>query len=417
MTEPGLTPFGPRRLDAAILAANMLASTCPQTTTADKWEVLRHCITAKSALGVSDRALTVLSALLSCHKETELRGDESLVVFPSNRELARRAHGISEPTLRRALAQLVAARLLVRRDSPNGKRYARRGQGGVITRVFGFDLKPLLARAADIALMAEDVEAERREMVDLRERITLLRRDIAKGFILAEEIGQQDVVETLREAYLALKAGNMRQYSADDLGALAFDLEQLLSRLTKALNNKLISNNMNANDHHIERHKQDSNQTLISESESSWKKELEGKSAARRLASASAEAEGADGAKPEPLPENASALPLGNILEACPAIREYGRHGVGNWAELVAAARLARAALGISPSAWDDAAGAMGQGGAAVTVATILERHAEISSPGGYLRALTDKATRGKFTPAPVIQALLRRRLKEMESA
>ncbi|UJQ96123.1 plasmid replication protein RepC [Mariluticola halotolerans] len=417
MTEPGLTPFGSRRLDAAILAGNMLADTCPGTLKADKWEVLRHCITAKSALGVSDRALTVLSALLSCHKETELRGDESLVVFPSNRELARRAHGISEPTLRRALAQLVAARLLVRRDSPNGKRYARRGQGGAITRVFGFDLKPLLARAADIALMAEDVEAERREMVDLRERITLLRRDIAKGFMLAEEIEHQNAIAALREAYLGLKGGNMRQFSADDLGALAFDLEQLLGQLTKILNNKLISSNMNANDRHIERHKQDSNQTLISDSEGSRKTELEGKSSVQPLTPDWAEPEAAEGGKPEPHPENASALPLGNILEACPSIRDYGRHGVGNWSELVAAARLARAALGISPSAWDDAAGAMGQGGAAVTVATILERHAEIASPGGYLRALTDKAAHGKFTPAPVIQALLRRRLKEMEHA
>ena len=50
-------------------------------------------------------------------------------------------------TLRRLLAVLVEAGLIVRRDSPNGKRYARKGRGGEITLAFGFDLAPLVVRA------------------------------------------------------------------------------------------------------------------------------------------------------------------------------------------------------------------------------------------------------------------------------
>ena len=56
-----------------------------------------------------------------------MRARQSDSFFPSNNKLRSRAYGMSEPTLRRHLASLVKAGLLIRRDSPNGKRYARRG--------------------------------------------------------------------------------------------------------------------------------------------------------------------------------------------------------------------------------------------------------------------------------------------------
>ena len=64
------------------------------------------------------------------------------MVFPSNDQLSLRAHGMAPATLRRHLAVLVHCGLLIRRDSPNGKRYARKGQGGTIESAFGFDLMP-----------------------------------------------------------------------------------------------------------------------------------------------------------------------------------------------------------------------------------------------------------------------------------
>ena len=69
---------------------------------------------------------------------------------------------------------------MIRRDSPNGKRYARKGQGGEIETAFGFDLTPLVARAAEFERLAAEVQAERRALALVRERITLYRRDVAK---------------------------------------------------------------------------------------------------------------------------------------------------------------------------------------------------------------------------------------------
>ena len=67
---------------------------------------------------------------------------------------------MSASTLRRQLAALVDAGLIVRRDSPNGKRYARKGRGGEIKLAFGFDLAPLVVRAEEFEGMAQEIEAE-----------------------------------------------------------------------------------------------------------------------------------------------------------------------------------------------------------------------------------------------------------------
>lgn len=47
MTQIGIAPFGSKGPDSGIIAANILADNCPKDAKADKWRVLRHCISAK----------------------------------------------------------------------------------------------------------------------------------------------------------------------------------------------------------------------------------------------------------------------------------------------------------------------------------------------------------------------------------
>src|SRR5690606_2037752 len=100
--------------------------------------------------------------------------------FPSNAQLSRRAHGISGATLRRHLAALTSTGVILRKDSPNGKRYANRSTQGKIQDAFGFDLAPLLARAEEFARQAAAVREERHQQRVLKERFALCRRDIRK---------------------------------------------------------------------------------------------------------------------------------------------------------------------------------------------------------------------------------------------
>jgi replication initiation protein RepC len=141
------TPYGPRPFSLALMETQTVVQNGSTDTIAHKWHVLGDIRKAKNAIGITDRTISVRNALLSFLQETTLQGGEAIIVFPSNKSLAQRANGMAENSLRRHLVTLVSFVLIIRRDSPNGKRYARRGQGGEIEEAFEFDLSPLAACA------------------------------------------------------------------------------------------------------------------------------------------------------------------------------------------------------------------------------------------------------------------------------
>ncbi len=272
------TPFGRRPLSLAMVSTQVAAKAAPPDAVVHKWQIYRAICEAKAALGVTDRALAVLNALLTFHPETVLTvprraaGDEAaenapgLIVFPSNDQLALRAHGMAPATLRRHLAVLVDCGLLIRRDSPNGKRYARKGQGGVIETAFGFDLTPLVARAAEFERLAEAARAERRAYLVVREGITLVRRDIAKMIAAGTEEGVAGDWRGFQEAYLALARRIPRTATKTELEPLLDELGRLAEQIRKVLETHVNSQNKSANESHSERHIQNSN-TKLHESE------------------------------------------------------------------------------------------------------------------------------------------------------
>ena len=258
-----------------------------------------------------------------------------------------RAHGPAAATLRRALAQLVETGIVIRRDSPNGKRYARRGQGGQVEQAFGFDLSPLVARAAEFERLADAVRAETRARMLLREEISLHRRDIAKTIAIGIEeelLGPwQAFGERLR------RLGGMPPRSADrsQLEALAIELRALRLDVDKCLSENLKSEDSNVNESQSERHQQNSN------TETPIEFELGFQGSQGQLAAPDTETK-----RP---PQRA--FPLGLVLEACPDIADYSRHGITSWRDFMATAGVVRSMLGISPSAWAEACAAMGRGG------------------------------------------------------
>jgi replication initiation protein RepC len=76
----------------------------------------------------------------------------------------------------------------------------------------------------------------------------------------------------------------------------------------------------------------------------------------------------------------------------------------------MSAAVVVRSMLGISPSAYQAACGALGPENAAVVIGCIYERGGHISSAGSYLRGPTRKAEKGEFSIGPMVMALLRAR-------
>ena len=260
------TPFGRRSLTLAHVASQATAKARPPDKAVHKWQVFRAICTAKARIGVSERALAVLDALLSFHPETTLSG-EGLIVFPSNQQLALRAHGMAPATLRRHLAALVDCGLVIRRDSPNGKRFARKGRGGTVEMAFGFELSPLVARAEEFEAWAEDVQAEERALRLVRERITLCRRDIAKMVATGIEEG----VPTRRAGqgpsdwseihglYRGILDRIPRTATRVELEPIAADLTLLADEILILLESHVKSSNSSANEFQTERHIQNSN--------------------------------------------------------------------------------------------------------------------------------------------------------------
>jgi replication initiation protein RepC len=402
------TPFGRRLLTLAHVASQATAKARPPDKAVHKWQVFRAICTAKARIGVSERALAVLDALLSFHPETTLSG-EGLIVFPSNQQLALRAHGMAPATLRRHLAALVDCGLVIRRDSPNGKRFARKGRGGTIEMAFGFELSPLVARAEEFEAWAEDVRAEERALKLVRERITLCRRDIAKMIATGIEEGvptrragqgPSDWPEVHR-LYRGILERIPRTATREELEPIAADLTLLADEILALLENHVKSSNSSANESQTERHKQNSSPNPLPDLEPGFQESRGPKSESQ--------------AEPSRPPQQG--FPLGMVLEACPDIVDYAKGGIANWRDFQALAAVVRSMLGISPSAWEAAQSVMGELPAAIVVAAILQRGAAIASAGGYLRELTRKAEVGEFTLGPMLMALIGSRKREKKRA
>ena len=392
------TPFGRRSLTLAHVASQMVATARPPEKVVHKWKIFHAICTARPRLGVSERSLSVLNALLTFHPETALTGEDDLIVFPSNHQLSLRAHGMPASTLRRHLAVLVDVGLVVRRDSPNGKRYARKGRAGEIELAFGFDLSPLVVRSEEFESLAADIEAEARALKLVRERITLCRRDIAKMIAtgIEENVptrrggrGPADWQE-VHAAFRSLVGQIPRTATRQDLEPAAEELSQLADDVLDLLETHIKSKNPSANESQTGRHTQNSNPNTLTDLEPAPSKKQDPTNEPQAPSSGTI----------------SKGYPLGMVINACPDIVDYAKGGISNWRDFLATAAVVRPMLGISPSAWEEAQTVMGELQAAVVVAAILQRAAAIKSAGGYLRDLTRKAAADEFSLGPMLMAL-----------
>lgn len=377
-----MTPFGRQPVTVGLLATQALAEAPAPDHAPDKWAVLRDLTTARADFSISDRDLSVLAALLSFHPGKELADDDKLIVFPSNASLSDRAHGMAESTLRRHLGALVRAGLILRRDSPNGKRYATRDLSGSLDRVFGFDLRPLLTRSAEIANAAQEARHVEFAKRRLRESAVIRLRDAAKLI----QWGREQMAanwDALSDACALLQRALRRKLDTDKLRELADQAQRLLDQVNAVI--APITDEMSGNDGENERHHQSSDKD-IHESEPCEEKQDR---------------------QPEHIAKDPP-IPLGLVLKATPDILDYARDGIRSWRDLVTTAHFVCPMLGISPDAWRQAQEAMGEEVAAVTLSCIMQRADVIQRPGGYLRALTGKAESTGFSPGPMVMALLR---------
>ncbi|WP_207101087.1 plasmid replication protein RepC [Paracoccus shandongensis] len=362
MRHISTTSCGRRPVPAGLLAGQALAAAPDSAPATDKWTILRDLTTGREAFGLTDRNLSVLSALLSFHPARELR-EGALTVFPSNASLSDRLHGMPESTLRRHLAALVEAGMIRRQDSPNGKRFVTRDGQGRIDRVFGFDLAPMLRRAAEIREAGEAALQAARLLRRTRQTIVLLLRDIAAlpGFADAG-----DHHARLADLRMLLR----RKLNLAALSEIETSLRQLLAEMAAPHPAPEMSGNDARNERH--HHNTDSDHP---------------------------ESEGAE------KQEDPETLPLSLVLEAAPDIMPYAAEPVRSWHDLSRLAEFLRPMLGITAETWLFARQRLGDRTASIALACILQRFGRIRNPGAYLRCLS---LTEDFRAGPMVLALLR---------
>ncbi len=367
----------------------------------NKWELLRELSKAQAAFGVSERDLTVLQGLLSFFPDDALGGNAEMVVFPSNKAICERLNGMACSTMRRHIARLVDAGLLMRRDSPNGKRYVRKhGEERV---AFGFDLSPLYCRSEEVARAAEAVREAEDRVRRLREVVSLMRRDLAALAEFGEEIQPGlGLWDQLRDKAVLTARALRRKLMLEELAAYRAEIEGLLDHARNVIDGPE-TEEMNTNDASFERHHHNSSEESI-DLEPALKKG--GAAAGAPDIETDAPVADVEEADTRRMPK----IPLHLVIAGCPSLKTFYQGDIRHWHQLFDAACHVRPAMGISASAWEEAQRFMGPEQASIVVVAMLERFADIRSPGGYIRALTSKAAAGEFSCGPMVMALMSRR-------
>lgn len=404
-----VTPFR-RPVDAGLMKHQAQIDQDLPASGANKWEVLRELAAGRQAFGLSDRDMTVLQALVSFHQATILGGnDNDLVIFPSNRAICERLNGMPCSTMRRHLSHLVQAGIIVRRDSPNGKRYKRRY--GEETVAYGFDLSPLPLRFAEFCAAAEATRQATEALKRQRETVSLMRRDLLGLAQYGETVRPGSDVWAACQALAATTAQALRRkLGPEELCDLEAQLGGALDQARDLLDPSE-TQEMSTNESPSEQHYQNSNSDPY-DLEPCFRKArgaADGDDPANEAPGAEITYEETDEAAHAPPDTRLPNVPIGLVLAVCAEIQTYTDHKIRHWHQLVGAAETVRPMMGISPSAWQEAKQHMGPEEASVVVAAMLERIDDIHSPGGYLRSLSDKAAEGAFSCGPMVMALMRR--------
>jgi len=320
---------------------------------------------AAPRLGLSASVISTLDAMLSCLAPKR----NHHTVFASNATLTFRRNGISDRTIRRHAATLQEVGLLVRRDSPNRKRFTKHNSHDGKALRFGFDLSPLFARLHEIAALAAEVLREQEQIDYLRMKI----RAAANASLTANPIDDTalNIFRTLRRK-LSLR-----------------DCEQILSDLTvteveaEATDDQTpnLTTTMTASDGQFDRHHHRSNKEHIDKERIALRKEA--------LLTASD--------APITIPE---------LLSACPEAAEFSLRKIETIHDVVAHARTLAPMIGITSQNYEAAHERLGALRAAATVWAILQFHDKIKAVGAYFRAITTGSKSEGFSPEKLIRRL-----------
>ncbi|AUX79182.1 plasmid replication protein RepC [Sinorhizobium fredii] len=390
-----------RRVTPAIVASSRLAMTndVPDTAKGDVAVLLKQ---AAPILGIDGTTYHVMDILLGLSRPEDWKGTGRPIVAVSNAKLAEYTMR-SERTVIRCIRRLVEAGIAAYRDSSTGRRFVYRDTGGGIIAGFGIDFTPARVRFAEIK---EKVTAYRAKLAAENEA----RRDVARLARAIEDLCDAfpEDAEDLRSRVQGadLTANGILDKAESYRSVYADALERIQARNEE---NKMAAEgdiNVRANTY------------INSESSSGCKDKgprgnertyfLERNAAAPMAVEAppGAKALGLQNRSPPPSSANIQTQVLGSVSigllqSACPEAQSMIGARFDTWSALDRSGEMLRRMIGLSEGGWMDGRRRVGAYAAAAILATVLEKSLrdpeQISKPGGYFRAMVDRAAEGKL--------------------
>ncbi|WP_457662924.1 plasmid replication protein RepC [Sinorhizobium medicae] len=380
------------------------------TVTRAQLAVLAQSLTCTGLINGTESHLLV--ALINTVPADSFDRSGRPIVFKSNQQLAFEI-GRSVGRVSRMLSSLFDAGLITMQDSGNYKRYPIRNGDGEITDGCGIDLRILIVRYAELDGLVRQVRAEKKAAdAGLRRYRGALRNALSAAARLSEDslnrIGAR--IERLSNIVgIASKASSRVLRRATAL------LEWLIERMMQLPRRSAeAQETQNMTCPHVENGMHIQITTPHPFDESNHERRSAKAGSASKWAFEESLGRGrSEINQPRRLPQ--AMVALQDVLRAVPAMKTYG-FAPSSWAELARAIPLMCRFAGISEDARARAVEQMGEQQAAVAVAVTLEKYdrQEVNSPGGYLRAMTDRARAGELHLARSVFGLAARNSMEV---
>ena len=339
------------------------------------------------------------------------------IVWASNAYLMEQT-GFSLSALKRHARRLAEAGVISFQDSPNGKRWGRRDAEGRIVEAYGFDLSPLSARVEEFEELYAKLQAERELCQRLKRQITVARRMIRARIEAAVSNALRGPWTQFTGLFEELLGRLPRRHEASEqLARLLTWFKELQERVEAAYLKatevvQSVENTPETEEQISEKTQEMNPREVTSDLHILTTSQL------NPVKRNSSENEEAAAVVPNAQPEDQvdreledwvaevckkrSAMDLPTVMQACPEFASWARNMGGflkDWGDLHRVAGQLRPMIGVSEQAWNVAQDRLGKQVATAAFALVFEKHSagEVSSPGGYLRGMVEKAGAGEL--------------------
>lgn len=340
------------------------------------------------------------------------------IVFKSNAALAFEI-GRSEGRVSRVLSRLFDVGVITMQDSGNYKRYPVRDGDDGIADACGIDLRVLIARFVELSGMVRKAKAEKKALNANLRRYRGAVRNLRYALASMDELPARlrDMFEQ-RFARVLDAVGIATRASSTVLRRATGLIEWIIERVMQLPHGEPSARNEDSTRPYVENdmHKQITNPYSLEyckdEMRSAYAEQLSFSKTGFAGKKALEKSLGRDTSQVnQPHHPPQTLVGLQDLLRAIPVLTTYGMSRPRTWAELARLGPQICRMAGISEDARRRAVDQMGEKAAAIAIAITLQKYDErlVKSPGGYLRAMTERAAAGELHLARTVFGLAAR--------